>query len=107
MPIPTLDVSRIEVVRGPGSALYGSGVDQGLIHFITKDPFSYPGTSISTGGGERGLFETEFRHAGVINENLGYKIVGEYATGEDWELQRDNPDDLMTHPGQWRYPEGS
>lgn len=94
MPIPTLDVSRIEVVRGPGSALYGSGVDQGLIHFITKDPFSYPGTSISTGGGERGVFETEFRHAGVLNENLGYKIVGEYASGEDWELNRTDPEDL-------------
>ncbi|MBX2819846.1 MAG: TonB-dependent receptor [Rhodothermaceae bacterium] len=94
MPIPTLDVSRIEVVRGPGSALYGSGVDQGLIHFITKDPFSYPGTSISTGGGERGVFETEFRHAGTYNQNWGYKIVGEYASGDDWELNRGNEEDL-------------
>ena len=105
-------MSRIEVVRGPGSALYGSGVDQGLIHFITKDPFSYPGTSISTGGGERGVFETEFRHAGVYNENLGYKIVGEYASGEDWELSRNNPDDLeiiqvngdtLRDPNYWKY----
>ena len=94
MPIPTIDVSRIEIVRGPGSALYGSGVDQGLIHFITKDPYTFPGTSISTGGGERGVFETEFRHAGVVNERIGYKIVGEYASGEDWELNSDDPQDL-------------
>ena len=53
MPISTLDIDRIEVVRGPGSALYGSGVDQGLMHFVTKSPFSYPGTSISTAGGEQ------------------------------------------------------
>ena len=96
MPIPTLDISRIEIVRGPGSALYGSGVDQGLIHFITKNPFSYQGTSISTGGGERGVLETEFRHAGVYNDNLGYKIVGEYSEGEDWELSQTNPEDLNT-----------
>ena len=112
MPIPTLDVSRIEVVRGPGSALYGSGVDQGLIHFITKDPFSYPGTSISTGGGERGIFETEFRHAGTYNQNWGYKIVGEYASGEDWELDTNNTEDFdiirangdtLRDPNYWKY----
>ncbi len=112
MPIPTLDISRIEVVRGPGSALYGSGVDQGLIHFITKDPFSFPGTSVSTGGGERGLFETEFRHAGVYDEKLGYKLVAEYASGEDWELSRDDADDLdiialdgdsLRDPDYWKY----
>lgn len=86
MPIATLDVGRIEIVRGPGSALYGSGVDQGLLHFVTKDPFSYPGTSVSIGGGERGLFHGELRHAGVVNEKLGYKVVGEYSRGNDWTL---------------------
>ena len=112
MPIPTLDVSRVEIVRGPGSALYGSGVDQGLIHFITKDPFTYPGTSVSVGGGERGLLETEFRYAGVSNESLGYKIIGEFASGEDWELSRSDPEDIsiiaaegdtLRDPDYWKY----
>ena len=112
MPVSTLDVNRIEIVRGPGSALYGSGVDQGLLHFVTKDPFSYPGTSILTGGGERGLLDVEVRHAGVANGNLGYKVVGEYARGEDWSLDPDDPDDrtlidaeggLPRDPDYWRY----
>ena len=108
MPIATLDVDRIEVVRGPGSALYGSGVDQGLMHFVTKDPFSYPGTSFSTGGGERGLLDMEMRHAGVINGQWGYKIVGEYAEGEDWELDPDDPidfDRIMAEGGTGRDPD--
>jgi outer membrane receptor for ferrienterochelin and colicins len=43
MPNMGIDTERIEVVRGPGSALYGPGVDAGVIHFISKDPFTYPG----------------------------------------------------------------
>lgn len=49
LPIDALDIDRIEVVRGPGSALYGPGADQGVIQFITKDPFAYPGTPLAVG----------------------------------------------------------
>lgn len=92
MPITSLDVERIEVVRGPGSALYGAGVDAGVIHFFTKDPFTYPGTTVSLMGGERSLFGGMLRHAGTFSNNtVGYKIVGEYTQAEDWDLDPDDP----------------
>jgi iron complex outermembrane receptor protein len=90
MPIASLDVDRIEVVRGTAAAVYGAGVDQGLIHFVTKDPFAYPGTSFLTGGGGRGMIDMEARHAEVVNERLAYKVVGEFARGEDWTLDLDD-----------------
>ncbi len=91
MPNMPVDIERIEVVRGPGSALYGAGVDEGVIHFVTKDPFSYPGTTISLSGGERSLFGGQFRHAGVIGDNLGYKITGFASRADDWELDPGDP----------------
>lgn len=111
MPIATLDIDRVEIVRGPGSALYGSGVDQGLMHFVTKDPFSYPGTSISIGGGERSFMDFEMRHAGSFNGVFGYKVVGEYAGGEDWVLDPTDPIDQSLiiaegggrDPDYWKY----
>ncbi|NBC17194.1 MAG: TonB-dependent receptor [Bacteroidetes bacterium] len=93
MPGMTLDLERIEVVRGPGSALYGAGVDAGVIHFITKDPFTYPGTTVAVSGGERSLFDGQLRHAGVVGENLGYKITGAYTRADDWEFDPDDPED--------------
>lgn len=90
------DIDRVEVVRGPGSALYGAGVDAGVVHFITKDPFTHPGTTISVSGGERNFFMGEFRHAGVTsNGKLGYKLTGAYGQADDWELDPDNEHDAQ------------
>ena len=94
MPNIGVDVDRIEVVRGPGSALYGAGVDAGVVHFITKDPFTHPGTTISVQGGEQSMFGGQFRHAGVTsNGKLGYKITGTYLQAEDWALDPNDPHD--------------
>nr|BCW99979.1 MAG: hypothetical protein KatS3mg041_0026 [Bacteroidota bacterium] len=93
MPISPLDIARIEVVRGPGSALYGAGVEQGVIHFITKDPFSYPGTSLMVGGGQRSIFQGALRHAAVVHNRLAYKLVGQYSRGQDWKLDPNDPHD--------------
>ena len=84
MPNMPIDLERIEVVRGPASALYGAGVDAGVIHFITKDPFTYPGTTVAAMGGERSFFGFQGRQAGVLGSRLGYKITGAYSQAEDW-----------------------
>ncbi len=93
MPTMSIDLERIEVVRGPGSALYGPGVDAGVIHFISKDPFTHPGTTVSVSGGERAFFNGQLRHAGVINDRLGYKITGTFTRADDWEFDPNDPDD--------------
>ncbi len=89
------DIDRVEVVRGPGSALYGAGVDAGVVHFVTKDPFSHPGTTVSVSGGEQSLFGVDFRHAGVFGPSgkLGYKITGTFSQADDWALDPNDPDD--------------
>jgi outer membrane receptor for ferrienterochelin and colicins len=91
------DIDRIEVVRGPGSALYGAGVDAGVVHFITKDPFAHPGTTISVMGGEQSMFGVDFRHAGVFgpSKNIGYKLTGSIAQADDWALDPNDPADAQ------------
>ena len=84
IPLTNDDVERIEVVLGPGSALYGPNSANGVLHIITRSPFSSAGTDVSVGIGERSLRKTSLRHAGV-KDKLGYKISGEYYTGTDWK----------------------
>ncbi len=87
IPVTNQDIERIEVVLGPGSALYGPNSADGVMHIITRSPFNSAGTSVSIGGGERSLASGSMRHAGVVNPNLAYKISAQYYTGTDWAYE--------------------
>lgn len=84
IPLVNEDIERIEIVRGPGSALYGPNASNGVMHMITRSPFSSAGTWLSVAGGERSLFHGMARHAGTIGDRFGYKISGQYMRGDDW-----------------------
>ena len=85
MPQVTDDIERMELVLGPASALYGPNVTNGILHIMTKSPFSSPGTSISVAGGERGLFHGTLRHAAILSEAVAVKVSGQYFRAEDWD----------------------
>ena len=55
----TTDIQRIEVVRGPQSALWGSDAMAGVVHIITQSGETSPGTDvgITAGGGSFGTIE--------------------------------------------------
>lgn len=84
IPVANEDLERIEVVSGPGAALYGPNSANGVVHLITKSPFGSEGTTLSAGGGERIEFIGSFRHANSLGERLGYKVSGQYYQGVDW-----------------------
>src|SRR5690606_10829117 len=71
VPTTNEDLERIEVVLGPGSALYGPGTANGVLHMITRSPLLEQGTTFSFSGGERSLFHGTFRTAQLLSENLG------------------------------------
>ncbi len=53
--MPVQAISRIEVVRGPGSAVYGADAFSGVINIITKTKNDINGTEV---GGRVGSFDT-------------------------------------------------
>lgn len=78
------DLDRVEVVRGPASALYGSNAADGVVHFITKSPFDSPGGSFSLTGGDRSLVEGTGRYAAIVNDAFAIKLSGTYFRGNEW-----------------------
>jgi len=85
-PIPKLDLAGIEVLVGPGSALYGPDASNGVITLQSKDPRDYPGTSVEVSGGSRSFYDMQGRHAGVVGSGrVGYKLSGEYQSAKDWQ----------------------
>ncbi len=72
--IPTSLVERIEIMKGPGSALYGSEAMGGIINVITKDPLLAPLASVdlmSTSWGEHNVDVGLRMGTGKVNGLLG------------------------------------
>lgn len=79
------DIERIEVVRGPGAALYGPGASRGVLQIVTRSPFESPGGEVSLMGGQRSIADGTFRYAAVPAPWIGVKVSGNYFRGRDWE----------------------
>ena len=87
IPVTNDDIERIEVVLGPGSALYGPNSANGVMHIITRSPFTSEGTNVNVGLGERSVRKVGMRHAGAASDRLGYKVSAQHYTGVDWEYE--------------------
>lgn len=83
-PTTNEDIERIEVVLGPGSALYGPNTANGVLHIMTKSPLDYQGTTVSMGYGEQSVFHGSFRTAFLLGEDFGFKLSGQYLRGDEW-----------------------
>lgn len=65
---PVDHIARIEIIRGPGSALYGADAYSGVINIITKAAADTPGTQL---GARTGSFKTRdawVQHGGKLGE---------------------------------------
>lgn len=78
------DIQRMEVVLGPGAALYGPNTSNGVLHILTKSPLAEQGTTLTVGGGERSVLTGEFRTAHLLSDNFGIKFSGSYLQGDEW-----------------------
>lgn len=92
--IPKEAVERIEIVRGPTSALYGSEGLGGVIHIITKNPQKDRETSIR---GEAGTADT-YNGAGFYSQkfnDFGALLAGGYEESDGFYMT-DNPQSYNT-----------
>jgi outer membrane receptor for ferrienterochelin and colicins len=86
IPSNSEDVARMEVVLGPGAALYGPNTANGILHIITKSPLDEQGTTVSLAGGTREMMQGEFRTAHLLTNDLGIKLSGQYLQAHEWEF---------------------
>lgn len=61
------DVERIEVISGPGGALYGSNAMNGVINIVTRSALETRGTLLSAGVGDEDA-TVALRHGGDLGE---------------------------------------
>ncbi|WP_236979517.1 TonB-dependent receptor domain-containing protein [Membranihabitans maritimus] len=79
------NVSRIEIVRGPSSSLYGSEAIGGAVNFITQKPSVSPTAGITLQGNDIGYKRADF-YASNTFEKLGIRFSGYYADQQNGTL---------------------
>jgi TonB-dependent siderophore receptor len=71
--IPLDNIERIEIVKGPTSALYGDNAMSGVINIITKKPTVTPETKISASYGSYNTQNYKASTSGAFKQ-LGYRF---------------------------------
>jgi outer membrane receptor for ferrienterochelin and colicins len=82
---PIASIERIELIRGPGSVLYGSNAFSGVINVITKKAAINKAT-VKLGGGYPGEYNATGNAAYQIGD-VGLVVGGQYKNAERWDLR--------------------
>ncbi len=124
--LPMAQVDRIEVVKGPGSALYGSGALGGIINLITRGFPQEPQTSIRVFGGAYQPFRHEqwklswdeadqyrplggvvISHANQVTDKFGFWVNGLYRQDTGY-LKQSNDQGVELHSKLgWKFKPGN
>ncbi|WP_245480495.1 TonB-dependent siderophore receptor [Neorhizobium sp. NCHU2750] len=88
--VPADAIERIEVIRGPAAARYGSGAAGGVVNIITKRPEKLSGSvttylSVPQHSAEGGTRRGSFIVGGPITDTMSFRLTGGIA--------RTDPDD--------------
>jgi outer membrane receptor protein involved in Fe transport len=84
LPLDFREIEQIEVVRGPGSAVWGANAMHGVINLITKPPADTVGTRLTLGAGGVGTLYGNITHSGAT-ERLGYRLSAGYYEQDPYE----------------------
>ena len=103
--LPANMVDRVEVMRGGGSALFGSSAIAGTINIITKEPvrnssaISHTTTLI---GGSSAMHNTTDINASIVSEDnkLGLAVFGQNTMKDAWDANGDGFTELSMISGQ-------
>ncbi|MFQ5900653.1 MAG: TonB-dependent receptor plug domain-containing protein [Thermodesulfobacteriota bacterium] len=89
--LPLTNIKSIEVIKGPGSALYGPSAFTGVVNIITKSGANINGGELSAEGGSDNTQHYQFLYGRKGDEIEGIFTVRKFKTGGQ-ELVNDNED---------------
>ena len=98
--LPLENIERIEVIRGPGSAVWGANAVNGVINIITKTAAETQGTMVQTTEGNIDEGSATLQYGGTLGTKTDYRIFTRYFNqdhmpgvsgpdgGDGWHMSR-------------------
>jgi iron complex outermembrane recepter protein len=73
------DIDRIEIISGPGGALWGSNAVNGVINITTKSAMDTQGLYLESGGGSNPKSFASVRYGDTLTATTAYRVYGKYS----------------------------
>jgi len=82
--LPVASIERVEVIRGPGSAVYGADAYAGVINVITKDASSIANSEIGLRSGSFGIKDIWLQTATQTQDwGIAFNLAYQKSNGDD------------------------
>ena len=108
--IPPLDLSQVEIIKGPASPLFGGGAIAGVVNFISKTPKSKPEYNFIINHSNIG--QTNIGgYASQRGKKVGYSLLALYSRQKTYDVDKDDftevpkTNEFTIHPKLFLYPD--
>ena len=86
--VPVENIAQLEVIRGPGSALYGTNAYTGVISIYTKTAESLDMLKVDTGYGEFNTQKLNIAYGKKLNDDFDLTLNGRILDSDGYEIDR-------------------
>jgi outer membrane receptor protein involved in Fe transport len=90
----TLDLERVEVLKGPQGILFGQNSTGGAINYIAAKPTSDFQAGVKASYGRFDTFDGEAFVSGPITDTLGFRLAGSTTQSGNWQYSYTRDDKL-------------
>lgn len=97
LPIVLEEIDRIEIIRGPGSAVYGANAVTGVINILTKVPGEMQEATVHVDAGTIGYRRGSVVTSGRLGDHR-YKFSAGFANHGRWEKDLDLSEEELLEP---------
>ncbi|MEE4143710.1 MAG: TonB-dependent receptor [Halieaceae bacterium] len=89
------DIERVEVLQGPQGTLYGKNSNAGVVSVVTRTPnFEEVEGYLEATVGDYGLQQYTASVTGPVNDELAYRIAGNWREQDGWLENGSGPDQM-------------
>jgi outer membrane receptor protein involved in Fe transport len=78
------NVARMEVLKGAGTALYGSGAVAATVNILSENVADEPQTNVDLMLGEEDYAKVQLSHSNKISNTQGFRVSASYLDNEGW-----------------------
>lgn len=91
----TLDLERVEVLKGPQGTIFGQNSTGGLINYIAAKPTDVFSAGANASYSRFGLFDGDLFISGPISDNIRARLAVATTQGGAWQYSATRPDEKL------------